>query len=150
MTPLIILLLGLPALAEIPAATSSSAQEPRVVGGSLTLPAGQPARLEATIAVPPGYHVYKDMVHVEVLDPGGLELGPASLPAGLIQPDPASPGATREQYDFDAIVELPVEGTPAPGSYSATLSVRYQACKASLCLFPRTEEVVSQLVLTAP
>lgn len=143
-----------PALAGPPlptgGASASSEQEPRVLGGETTARPGAAARLEATIVVPPGYHVYRDMVSVEVVDPGGLALGTASLPPGLEQPDPASPGSLREQYDFDAIIELPVAKAPTAGRYAALLSVRYQACKASLCLFPRTEEVTSTLVVAAP
>ncbi len=120
------------------------------LGATTRTTAGQPAALSLTIVVPPGYHVYRDMVAVEVLDAGDLKLGAPSLPAGLHQPDPAAPGSLRELYEFDAIIDVPVLDPAAPGTHDALLSVRYQACKNSTCLFPQTSEIVSTLVVSEP
>ncbi|MCB9777849.1 MAG: protein-disulfide reductase DsbD N-terminal domain-containing protein [Alphaproteobacteria bacterium] len=143
----------LPASTSSTSSTSSSVAtsgpEIEVVGMVQPVAPGEQPPVVLTIVVPPGFHVYKDMVNVEVLDAGGLALGPASLPAGLMTSDPALPGNTREQYDFDVIIEVPVTAPPPAGTHEARFSVRYQACKQSLCLFPNTVEVVAGLKVPA-
>ena len=101
---------------------------------------GAAGELEISIVVPPGFHVYKDMLHVEVLSADGLSLGAPDLPPGLMKPDPASPGSEREQYDLDAIVQISATSS-TPGDFAPLFSVRYQACLDTLCFMPRTEEV---------
>ena len=71
----------------------------------------------------------------------GLVFEPASFPPGFDKPDPANPTETREQYDLDVLIELPLTGPQEPGTYPVQLVVAYQGCKKSLCWMPRTEEI---------
>ena len=107
----------------------------------MRLSAGASGRLRITIAVPRDHHIYRDMVEVAVVDPGGLKLGKPSFPPGLKKPDPADPSSMREVYDMDVIIEIPVEGVRSPGDYPVLLSVTYQGCKKSLCWMPQTDEI---------
>ncbi|MFM2248933.1 MAG: hypothetical protein RL071_5008 [Pseudomonadota bacterium] len=102
------------------------------------VPGGQ-ARARVVVAVPEGFHVYRDMMSVTVLDAGGLTLGAADFPPGLSRPDPANPSAEREQYDTNVVIEIPVTATGAAGRRIAKLEVKYQGCKRSLCYMPATE-----------
>ncbi|MCK6503848.1 protein-disulfide reductase DsbD N-terminal domain-containing protein [Myxococcota bacterium] len=140
---------GLPGL-PVPASPAVSQATVAIVGGTTTVAPGSSAALELTVVVPPGFHVYQDMLHVQVTDPGGLSLGPPSLPPGLSAPDPAAPGRLREQYDFDAVVLVPVLKAPPAGEHVATFDVRWQACSGGVCLMPRTEQVTARLVVRAP
>lgn len=139
------------ALPGLPATTSPALSQVTVavLGGTTTVDAGAAAALELTIVVPAGFHVYQDMLRVDVADAGGLKLGPASLPPGLSAPDPAAPGQLREQYDFDVIVLVPVLSPAAVGEHVATLDVRWQACSGGVCLMPRTEQVQARLIVRA-
>jgi hypothetical protein len=101
--------------------------------------------LRITIAVPKDHHIYKDMVEVAVLESGGLKLGDPSLPPGLKKPDPADPSTTREVYDMDVIIEVPVGAGTAPGTYPVALLVTYQGCKKSLCWMPQSDEIKTQI-----
>ena len=102
-----------------------------------------------TLVVPEGFHVYRDMMSVAVLDAGGLTLGAVSYPKGLAVPDPANPDATREEYPYDVILEVPVTAPKAAGTYVAQLSVTYQGCKKSLCYMPVTETVMLSVTVPA-
>jgi thiol:disulfide interchange protein DsbD len=113
----------------------------RVEAESLQLSPGSAGALRITIAVPKDHHLYKDMVEVVVLESGGLKLGPASMPVGLKKPDPADPSTTREVYDMNVIIEVPVAPVTAAGKYPLTFSITYQGCKKSLCWMPQTDEV---------
>lgn len=156
LAPLLLALLALPAgasgdLPGLPGAAPAASQVTvAVLGGTTTAAPGASAALELTVVVPPGFHVYQDMLHVQVSDAGGLSLGAPSLPPGLSAPDPAAPGQLREQYDFDAVVLVPVLRAPAVGEYTATFDVRWQACSGGVCLMPRTEQVQARLVVPAP
>ena len=94
---------------------------------------------EVRIIVPAGHHVYRDMMWVKVEDAGGLTLGDADFPKGLMKPDPANPGTDRELYDLDVIIHVPIQGNVAEGTYTAKLKVGYQGCKGGLCFMPATE-----------
>lgn len=113
----------------------------RVEAETLKVSSGTAGALRITILVPKKHHLYRDMVEVEVVQSGALKLGSASLPAGLKKPDPADPSQTREVYDMNVIIEVPVRPIKAAGSYPVTFSVTYQGCKESLCWMPQTEEV---------
>jgi len=137
---------ALPGFAAEPATSEPTLQ---VEGGLTQVQAGATAPLQLTVLVPPGFHVYRDMLSVTTQDPGDLSLGDPSLPPGLSAEDPAAPGTQRELYEFDVIVDVPLKKPARPGTHVATFSVRYQACKDSLCLMPRTEEVQARLEVAA-
>lgn len=137
-----------PATSQAPVSQAAVSQAAVTVqGGLTTLAPGKTAPLELTVVVPPGFHVYRDMLQVDLVDAGGLSLGPASLPPGLHAPDPAAPGQLREQYDFDAVVQVPLLAAPPAGEHLATFDVRFQACSGGICLMPRTEQVQARLVV---
>ncbi len=144
--------LALPPLSPPVGASSSSSAGPavEVLGGSTRVAAGGLAPLELTLKIPPGFTVYRDMLEVKVTQARGLSLGPASLPPGLSAPDPAVPGQTRELYDFDAVVQIPLLKPGPTGTWAVELDVRYQACAGSVCLMPRTEQVISVLQVGGP
>ena len=62
---------------------------------------------------------------------------PTSL--GERKPDPANPGAVREQYSDDLVVQLPVAPVAEPATHTVTLDVVYQGCKGGLCYMPSRE-----------
>lgn len=95
--------------------------------------------VRVVVVVPEGFHVYRDMMHVEVVEAGGLRWGAPSFPVGLQTPDPANPSAQREVYDTNVVVELPVTAGAASGAIAARVEVKYQGCKKSLCYMPATE-----------
>lgn len=101
---------------------------------------GGEGKAEVRIIVPEGHHVYRDMMWVKVVDAGGLTLGEADFPPGLMRPDPANPGSERELYDLDVVIHVPIKGDVAPGSHTARLKVGYQGCKGGLCYMPAIEE----------
>ena len=130
-----------------PAFAEGEGEYPRIEAGTLSLAPGAKGNVEIRIVVPTGWHLYRDMVSVELLDPAGLVVGEPSLPPGLPVPDPANPAHTREQYELDAYVEVPVTAPAAPGRYEAAFEIRYQGCKGGICLMPRTEQVVAPVVV---
>ncbi|MEL6350002.1 MAG: protein-disulfide reductase DsbD domain-containing protein, partial [Myxococcota bacterium] len=108
----------------------------------------QTAPVQVILTVPPGFHVYRDMLQVDVVDPDGLTLGPPDFPPGLMKTDPANPANQREQYDLDVIVDVPATAKTA-GTYNPTFSVRFQACKDTLCFMPKTQEITIPVTVSA-
>ncbi len=95
-------------------------------------------RVEVRLKIPPGYHIYRDMVAMEVLDSHPLMVSAPSLPPGLPRQDPAEPASRREVYDQDAIVWVPITAPAAPGLYLLHVNAHYQGCREGLC-FPPTD-----------
>jgi thiol:disulfide interchange protein len=113
----------------------------RVEAELLKLKSGQAGAVRVTIAVPKDHHLYKDMIEIVVTQSGALQVGAPSLPPGLSKPDPADPSTSREVYDMNVIIEVPVAAMSATGRHPLTLSVTYQGCKKSLCWMPQTDVV---------
>ena len=98
------------------------------------------------VHVPKEHHLYRDMMEVTRVDDAAgdaVVTGEPSFPPGFVKPDPADPSATREQYDMDVIIEVPVKGVAKAGTYTLKFEVRYQGCKKSLCWMPQTDVVES-------
>ena len=99
----------------------------------------KPATLELHMAVPEGFHLYKDKIWVEVLDAGSLVVGPAELPSGRMveSSDPERPG--REILDEDLVLRLPIQASPTTrlGLATMVLSVHHQGCYDGTCLPPQ-------------
>mgnify|MGYP003883708185 CR=1 FL=1 len=132
---------GLPPQLDLVSAQAEAAANPfRVEVTAPKLAPGASGTAEVRVVVPSGFHVYRDMMWVKVLDAGGLEVGEASFPPGLLRPDPASPGNERELYDMDVIVHLPIKAGEEAGSKVARIEVGYQGCKGGLCYMPATEQ----------
>ncbi len=134
--------LALPGLGHWAAEARAAANPFRVeVEAPAGLVAGASGVLRVVVLVPEGFHVYRDMMHVEVVDPAGLSWGAPSFPVGLQTPDPANPSAMREVYDTNVVVEIPVKAGAAVGPMNARVEVKYQGCKKALCYMPATELV---------
>jgi hypothetical protein len=94
--------------------------------------------IEILIAVPEGFHLYKDMMHIEARESQGIQFLEAVYPTGIFQPDPANPALYREHYEDTVRIALPFT-LSAVGSYTPTIQVRYQGCKGGLCYKPVTD-----------
>ena len=113
----------------------------RVEATDTKLEAGAEGVVQVVVRVPANHYLYKDMMDVSVVSADGLTTGTASFPPGHQKPDPADPSSTREQYDMDVVVEVPVTASTKAGAYPVKMEVRYQGCKKSLCWMPQTENV---------
>ncbi|MFH1464535.1 MAG: cytochrome c biogenesis protein CcdA [Pseudomonadota bacterium] len=91
-----------------------------------------------------GWHVNRNMTWIELGEGSALTAGEAVFPAGHAFTDPLS-GMERLEIGGDFVATLPVQG-PA-GSQRAAVAVGYQACKANLCLMPRTENFDLDVVI---
>ena len=119
----------------------------RVEVTDLTLAPGASGNVTVSVIVPREYHVYRDMMHVKVLDAHGLTVQEPSFPPGRKLPDPANPAQTREMFDMDVIIDVPVTAPSKPGTYDLDLEVAYQGCKKTLCWLPVTEEQTSKVTV---
>ena len=116
----------------------------RVETTDAVLKKGEKGQVQVIVRVPEQHHLYRDMMEVSrVSDDASASVvtDEASFPPGFTKPDPADPSATREQYDMDVIINIPIAKVDAPGTYSLKFEVRYQGCKKSLCWMPQTETV---------
>jgi len=130
--------------------TAAAAQNPfrLEVPGARVAP-GASDRLEVVVRVPAGHHVYRDMMFVSVVDAGGLVVGEPSFPKGFEKPDPANPAATRELYDLDVYIDVPLQAPAAAGPHEVRLQVGYQGCKGGLCFMPVVEDISVRVDVTA-
>jgi thiol:disulfide interchange protein/DsbC/DsbD-like thiol-disulfide interchange protein len=132
------------------ASTAQAAENPfRLDALGTKVPSGMDGMLDVTIVVPPGHHVYRDMISVRVVDAAGLKIGEPSFPRGLDKPDPANPALSREMYDLNVVVELTVGAAKALGAHPVVLEVGYQGCKGGLCFMPVTEQIVVPVDIVA-
>ncbi|GDX79588.1 thiol:disulfide interchange protein DsbD [Deltaproteobacteria bacterium] len=94
--------------------------------------------------IPPGTHIYADMIDVTVLGTPAVSVGALVEPAGRLVADPANPAKQRETYEAgDTRVDLPVSlPADATGTYPVKLLVRHQACREGLC-FPPAEDTLT-------
>ena len=99
--------------------------------------AGGKTTLDVRLTIPDGFHIYREMLAVSVVDPAGLQVGVVTLPAGTVVPDPMDAKQTREQYEYSVDVGVPLTA-PAnvAGKKVLKVKVRYQACQDTLCLLP--------------
>src|SRR6185436_19516255 len=54
---------------------------------------------------------------------------------------------TREMYDMDVVIDVPVTAPSKPGTYDLDLEVAYQGCKKTLCWLPAVEELTSKVTV---
>jgi len=123
----------------------------RVEAKNGTAVAGQDGQVQVVVRVPKDHHLYRDMMEVSrIEDEAGATIvtGEASFPPGFVKPDPADPSATREQYDMDVVIDVPVKAVSKPGDYTLKFEVRYQGCKKSLCWMPQTDEVEATMTIS--
>ncbi len=139
---LLVLLGGLALQAALPHAAAAPEPSPyKVSVDDVTIAPGETGSIRVTLAVPPGFHTYRDWVDVTVTDAGGLTIRPASVPPGVMLDDPGAPGKKRETYEDDVLVDLPVIAPAVEGKHSVVIHAHYQGCKKSLCYMPYDEDV---------
>ncbi len=119
----------------------------RVAVGDASAPAGGIARVPVRFDIPPGTHIYADMLAVEVIDGAGLRAGEIEEPTGSLEADPANPARQREVYAAGLTeVQLPLTlPADAAGSYAVRLLVKHQACRVGLCYPGAEQELVAQV-----
>ena len=107
-----------------------------VVSGPVS-PGGEVV-VKVRLVVPPGYHVYRDQLEVSVADGQDLKVGKADIPPGLKKADPADGTDTRELYETDVLIHLPIRAPKTiEGTHrSLVLVTRHQGCKDGLCYAP--------------
>ncbi len=135
----------------------------RVEATDAALASGESTSVDVVLRVPKQHHLYRDMMAVlteqishkpskngaewNVVPPSAscqIAVGAPSFPPGFIKPDPADPTSTREQYDMDVIVQVPVTVPAcASGTYKVGFVVEYQGCKKSLCWMPQADRIES-------
>lgn len=122
----------------------------RVEAKDASVTAGQAGKVQVLVHVPKDHHLYRDMMEVTRVEDdasGVIVTGTPSFPPGFVKPDPADPGATREQYDMDVIIDVPIDAVTKPGRYTLKFEVRYQGCKKSLCWMPQTDVVEATFIV---
>lgn len=102
----------------------------------------QPGALELVLDVPPGFVVYRDQLHVEVVDRADLHVGPPDIPPGVVRLTPGRDETPREQYDTDVVVRIPARAAlPRPGVRTVHVRVRHQGCFGGHCFRPQQQIV---------
>jgi hypothetical protein len=117
----------------------------------LVLAPGETGQLVLRLVIPPGMHVYRDQVFVDLVDAAGLDVGATDLPSGERVPDPATGSDFRELYAMTSIVYVPVTAPKkATGMYSPRLLVRHQGCRPGLCFPPQATPLSVLVRVVAP
>lgn len=121
----------------------------RVEVGSVQAAPGATVRVPVHFQVPPGAHIYADMLSVDVASPGALTVGELVEPPGALVADPANPARQRETYEAgDTVVELPVTlPADAQGTYTLDLVVTHQACRVGLCFPPKEDRLTTTVAV---
>jgi len=97
---------------------------------------GGEAELRVAFFQAEGWHVNRNMTWIELGEGSALTAGEAVFPEAVAFTDPVS-GMERREIAGDFVATLPLQGPAGPQRIA--VSVGYQACKADLCLMPRTE-----------
>lgn len=121
----------------------------RVEVGTAEAAPGATAQVPVHFLVPPGAHIYADMLSVEVRSPGPLKVGELVEPPGRLVADPANPAHQRETYEAgDTVVQLPVTlPADATGTYTVDLVVQHQACRVGLCFPPKEDHLTATVAV---
>ena len=109
----------------------------RVDATNAQLDANGSGTVSVNVRVPKDHHLYRDMMAVQTqtvrFQPDGpksapvvvaesdtkhLTVGAPSFPPGFTKPDPADPSSTREQYDMDVVIDVPVTAAAISGTYT--------------------------------
>ncbi len=110
----------------------------------VTVAPGANGVLRVTVVVPAKHLVYADHLSVVVTDDGVLTSGVASLPPGALKPDPANPAASREVFEDDILIDVPVIApSDGKGDVEVQLHVVTQACIVGLCFPPKEEDLTA-------
>jgi len=138
----------------------------RVDATNAQLDAHGTGTVSVNVRVPKDHHLYRDMMSVQTQtvrfqaaglkkapvlvaenDANHLTVGDPSFPPGFTKPDPADPSSTREQYDMDVVIDVPVTAAAIAGTYTLEFAVEYQGCKKSLCWMPQSDVVESTVTV---
>lgn len=94
--------------------------------------------IEVSIAVAPGYYLYKDKISVST-GSGRVQLGKLQLPPGEMKADPYF--GDTEVYHEDVLAELPV-ARATPEALDLELDLSYQGCaEDGICYPPETRSL---------
>jgi thiol:disulfide interchange protein DsbD len=104
--------------------------------------AGQIAQIEAKISLPAGYRAYEDQFKISIQNPEGFQI------SGF-QVSPVSEGfdkftkKTKKFVTDSAVLTAPIQIPDhlPEGDQKFILSITYQACTNSFCLFPQTTNI---------
>lgn len=118
----------------------------RVEVQPLQMSQSESAVVQVYFIVPPGHHLYHDMMKVEGSGVDGLQLGTPKFPTGHLIADPANPANWREVFDSTVKVEIPITATK-DGIFTTEWSLTYQGCKDTLCYMPKTDVIQSTVVV---
>jgi thiol:disulfide interchange protein len=108
------------------------------------LESGKKGEVLVTFVVPEGYHLYHDMMSVDIVPITGLVFEPAVFPMGHLIADPANPTQLREVFDATIQVKVPVTSSTI-GTYPTDITVQFQGCKDTLCYMPKSETVSTSI-----
>jgi hypothetical protein len=126
---------SLAAHAEAPVASAHPAvasTDPRMTWTAqpLTVYTGDEGRMGVDLALPVGFHVFKDDIQILVVDDGGLTLGAPVLPA----PHPAGEDRAAPWYEEGVHIEVPVvTAGVVPGVHLVQLQAEVRGCSARRC-----------------
>lgn len=120
----------------------------RVEVQPLQMTTTEPSTIQVYFIVPPGHHLYQDMMKVEVKPVSGLTFEMPKFPTGHLIADPANPANWREVHDTTVKVEVPVTASQS-GLLSTEWTLTYQGCKDTLCYMPKTETLQGTVVVQA-
>ncbi|MHB8345612.1 MAG: protein-disulfide reductase DsbD [Acidiferrobacterales bacterium] len=96
--------------------------------------------LSARLAIAPGYYLYRDKIHFELMPGQGASLGPYVMPHGIVKVDPFI-GRT-EIYQAPVRITLPLLGETGQAS-SLQLKASYQGCAEKGICYPPVTKVIT-------
>ncbi len=96
-------------------------------------------RLELQWKVAPGYHLYRQMTHIEVA-PANVHLGPWQLPPGKLLDDPAFGKVQVLEGTNRVIVPYTIEGAPPK---SIVVTSTYQGCADAGVCYPQQQRTIT-------
>src|SRR5690606_25515000 len=125
---------SLSARGETPGETAVAAAAPTVrlvwTAHPLTVLTGETGLVGVDLELPEGFHVYREDIHLTVVDGGGLTFGALRLPPAK----PPSADRGGPWYEHAVHLELPIDPVRAnPGAHLVQLRAEVRGCTASRC-----------------
>lgn len=91
--------------------------------------------------IAPGYHLYRDRIHFDVINPSSAQIGTINFPTGISKQDDIL--GKYQIYQNNLMITVPMANAP---TQPMTLSVSYQGCADSgFCYPPVTKQVTLNL-----
>jgi len=107
-----------------------------------TVAPNSPNDIVIHLHIAPKHHVYKDTLKVRAVEPQTATINDLSISPAHKFLDKFS-GVEREGIEKEATIKTQIlfAQAPPPGKQNFKLSLTYQACSESYCLFPKTIEL---------